>query len=125
MLELNLSAPDEFWRSSPERIVAAYNGVGPDLLPRWIRRIITALLARYEPEAMVHDYEYEQPRKTFWRFTVANARFAWNAVRAAVRDNELLIVMVRQAVLGVLLAALCQLGGWRGFKSARRSVSYE
>jgi len=114
VVEAKLSAPEDFDRTAPETLRVIYNGIGPDCWSDRFRRLTTRLLAMFEPEALIHDWEYTFQPKTYQAFTAANARFAINAVRYALRYKR----SAKYMLCGALLALLCQLFGWRGFKSA-------
>ncbi len=116
---LGLSAPAGFAVCPVATLRAVYNGIGPDRWSAQLRRVCTELLEWFEPEALIHDWEYAFQPKTYWKFTVANLRFAWNACIAADRSCADLSLKLRRAGRGLLLAALCQLFGWPGFRDAR------
>ena len=96
-----------------EELQACYNGVGPDRWSSRFRRFTTWILTFLEASALIHDWEYEYQEKTYWAFTLANLRLAWNAS------------LDRHPVAGIVGAVLCQCFGWRGFKNAKREGEKE
>lgn len=111
-LDLRVYAPTSFARAKIWQLQAAYNGVGPDRWPHWLRRVVTWLLQRYEIAALPHDWEYCYSPKTYWSFTVANYRFALNATLEALEVGDLAMIP-----RGIVFALVCQLFGWRGYKT--------
>ncbi|MEA4863392.1 MAG: hypothetical protein VB042_08805 [Victivallaceae bacterium] len=120
--ELEFSTPEGFGLTPAPTLRAVYNGIGPDRWSRRFRKITTAILAWFEPSALIHDWEYTYGTKTYWRFTVANARFAFNAAWEALQvyaDAEhRWRKTLKRAAQGLALALLCQAGGYKGYKSA-------
>ncbi|MEA4861702.1 MAG: hypothetical protein AB7F40_05265 [Victivallaceae bacterium] len=116
-VELGLKTPPEFSGCPSEVLQRLYNGLGPDRFPAWLRKLITKLLAMFEPPALVHDWEYVFMPKTYLAFTAANLRFAANCLLTAL-DAYGGCRMVREAACGLFLALLCQLFGWHGYKIA-------
>lgn len=111
-----LSAPAQFWETSPEVLEKVYNGIGPDRWSSRFRAAVTALLERYEEEALIHDWEYTFQPKTRLHFLIANLRFAVNAVIAAyARSGAFSKRFWIDGGLGIVLAGLCQLFGWSGY----------
>lgn len=112
----NLYAPSLFWAVPPDVLRACYNGIGPDAWSPVLRSFVTRWLEAFEEDALIHDFEYAFVPRTYSAFTLANLRFAWNVtVNAFYCAN--LIAGIRHAALGTLLALLCQLFGWRGFRT--------
>lgn len=112
-----LSAPEAF-RS--ERLVilhACYNGIGPDRWSTRFRGFVTWVLGFFEADALIHDYEYSLPQKSYWLFTVANLRFAFNSVVLAAVRFGVSRKTAKVAALGLLLALLCQFFGYSGYKT--------
>ena len=112
----DLSAPDQFWAESEEWLTEFYNGIGPEAWSGKFRRLTTWLLEFFEADALIHDYEYSLPGKSYWKFTLANVRFAWNACVLAFGAYSFRRGC-RVAVLGVFLAFLCQIFGYGGYKA--------
>lgn len=116
-LKRNLYAPHLFWAVPLDVLCACYNGVGPDAWSQVLRAFVTRVLDMYEEDALIHDFEFAFAPRTYGAFTLANLRFAWNAtVNAFYCVN--LITGFQHVIFGMLLALLCQLFGWRGFKHA-------
>ena len=115
---LNLSAPACFWCCTTEELAARYNGIGPDAWSSKFRRKATELLQWFEPEALIHDWEYTYQPKSYWHFTLANLRFAANGFVAAWQEKSGLAVW-RQTGRAILLALLCQIFGYKGFREAK------
>ena len=115
-----LSAPVGFATTPVKVLQKVYNGIGPDRWSSRFRAKVTELLTWFEPEALVHDWEYTFQPKTYWHFTLANLRFAVNCFLAAWQEIEPRPYrgVWRQTWRGLLLALLCQLGGWSGYKNA-------
>ena len=113
-----LSVPEGFEDETDEALAAAYNGIGPDAWCAFFRELTTWLLGFFEAVALIHDCEYSAPNKSYRAFTAANLRFAYNAVRSAVLRTP-----GRQAAkvagCGLLLALLCQLFGYKGYKCVK------
>ena len=117
------SAPNYFWRLGVGKLRRCYNGIGPDRWSKRFRALVTRLLALFETEALIHDVEYTYQPKTYRHFTVANLRFAYNGIVAAWYDHGMFCrAFYRQAGAGILLAVLCQLFGWSGYKSTLPAV---
>lgn len=115
-----LSAPAQFWETSPEVLEKVYNGIGPDRWSSRFRAAVTALLERYEEEALIHDWEYTFQPKTRLHFLIANLRFAVNAVIAAyARSGAFSRRFWIDGGLGIVLAELCQLFGWTGYRQTK------
>ena len=109
-----LSMPDGFSTESEDMLCMLYNGIGPEAWSAHFRRLTTWLLSFFEADALIHDYEYSLPGKSYWKFTLANLRFAWNACKLAFgkyRFRE----ACRVSLLGVFLALLCQCFGYDGY----------
>lgn len=125
VLDGNLSAPARFFSTPGRILMEIYNGIGPDCWNPRFREKVTELLKWFEPEALVHDWEYTFQPKTYAHFTIANLRFAVNAFIAAYEQAAAAITtrrarwryIMKQTGRGLLLALLCQLGGWHGYKN--------
>lgn len=118
--EADLSLPPAFQRETPEVLgLRFYNGVGPEKFHKCVRRFITWALERMEPLAFIHDIEYGTTEPTFWAFTVAQMRWAYNAVKLFFFSPSPRYQSHRKRFLIVawLCALSCQLGGWWGFKA--------
>ena len=106
-IALNFSFPANFKRYSSKRLVSIYNGIGAEWMPEFLRKITSFIFDRLEAAALLHDFEYTRQKKSYWHFTVANLRFAYNAAKS------------RQLLAGVAGALLCQLFGWRAYKTGK------
>ena len=113
-----LSMPTLFRFASAEQLQACYNGIGPEAWAPGLRSIVTVLLDRFEPEALIHDWEYMYQPKTYGYFTLANLRFAWNAFMCACGSADSRKNLLLQTGAGIVLALLCQLFGWKGYKDS-------
>ena len=107
------SAPPGFWTADDEELQAVYNGIGPDRWSSRFRQWVTRALEKFEYAALPHDWEYTYSPKKYWAFTVANARFVTNCWIEGWATKRRRII-----VAGILLAILCQLFGWSGYRSA-------
>ena len=111
-----LSMPYFFRFASDEQLQACYNGIGPEAWAPGLRSIVTALLDRFEPEALIHDWEFTYQPRTYTAFTLANIRFAWNAFLCACSATHHRKNLLLQTAAGIALAVLCQIWGWNGYK---------
>lgn len=116
---LNLSAPACFWCCTTQELAACYNGIGPDAWSSRFRKLVTSLLEKFTAPAMVHDWEYTFSPKNYWFFTVANMRFAVNSFIDAFYEKSGTRYIIKQTLLGIALAMLCQLFGYKGYKEVR------
>jgi len=113
-----LSAPEAFFTTAIEELRSCYNGVGPDRWSSRFRGFVTKTLNWFEPEALIHDWEYTYQPKTYLAFTIANLRLLYNGVKFALRTQGWAKVAFQQAKRAAVLALLCQLFGWGGYKQA-------
>ena len=104
------SLPPGFKKISSIRLDRIYNGIGAEWMPKFLRNIITYICDRLEAPALVHDYEYSIGKKSFWQFTVANLRFAYNSAKC------------RRPLLGISGAILCELFGWGAYKNGKEKT---
>lgn len=58
-MEFSLIADPCFWHESTDTLIRICNGVGPEQMNTLIRKALTAIYHRYQPAAMLHDYDYE------------------------------------------------------------------
>jgi len=114
----NLSIPAALNLSDAELLRRVYNGIGPDAWSAILREVCTKMLERFEPEALIHDWEYTFQPKDYLHFTAANMRFVWNAMICAVRSGKDTRGILMQTGIGCTLALLCQLFGWKEYQTA-------
>ena len=112
-----LSTPDSFRSEELPVLQTCYNGIGPDRWSSRFRGFVTWVLGFFEADALVHDYEYSLAVKSYWLFTVANLRFALNSVILAAVRFGVTRKTLKVASLGLLLALLCQVFGYSGYKT--------
>ena len=113
-----LSTPQGFSDSSAETLRKCYNGVGPDAWSSRFREFVTWLLEPFEPDALIHDWEFTFAPRTYKAFTAANWRFLCNGVRFAIYKHRFkLRAVIVQSIKAVALALLCQIFGWRGYRN--------
>lgn len=112
--EIHVCAPDSFWLASDNDLMRAYNGIGADHWPAWMRSAVTMLLRPFQAAAFVHDWEYSQTEKTYRSFTAANLRLAANVAREALYDCRPALIPA-----GIASALLCQLFGFRAYLRGR------
>ena len=128
--DIGIWASAAFWRASGETLRRCYNGIGPDAWSSRFRGLVTTLLEPFEIAALPHDFDFGTAARTYFAFTVANIRFAVNAVLEAFHRHPLRLPldkadrreMRRLAAMiffGLLLAVLCQCFGWQGFKNTK------
>lgn len=112
--EIRACAPDSFWAASDSELARAYNGIGPERWPSWIRAVITAMLRPFQAAAFVHDWEYSLPEKSYRAFTAANCRLAANTAREALYDCRISFIPA-----GIAAALLCQVFGYAAYRQGR------
>ena len=115
----DLLRPAGFDKESLATLQLVYNGIGPERWPPRYRKFVTRVLARYEPEALIHDWEFVFQPKTYLAFTVANLRWACNSVIKAWHAHRGRKYFWADACGGVICALSCQLGGWQAYKSGK------
>ena len=108
---LKFSFPPNFKRYNSKRLLRCYNGVGAEWMPDWLLKIVTFLCDRLEAPALLHDFEFVHGKKSYWRFTVANVRLAYNAAKS------------RRMLLGIAAAIICQLFGWYAYKNGKELLT--
>lgn len=109
--EFHADAPDSFWAATDAELMQAFNGIGAEHWPKWLRTFLTALLRPFQAASLVHDWEYSQKVKRYSAFTAANWHLCINIAREALYDCRPGVIPV-----GVLAALLCQIFGWRAYK---------
>ncbi len=119
VIQFDLTAPAGFFSASIEDLQKCYNGIGPDAWNPKFRKLVTELLTYFEPEALIHDWEYAHMPRTYWHFTLANIRMATNAFYFAHAQKKGWKHTLRQTKRGLTLTTLCQLGGWKGYKNTK------
>lgn len=106
---LKFSFPSNFKKYNSKRLIKCYNGIGAEWMPKAMRDFVTDVFFSLQAPALIHDFEYTHGKKSYWNFTVANVRFAYNAARC------------HRLLLGVSVATLCQLFGWYAYKNGKES----
>ena len=114
-----LSVPRGFRNSGIKKICHCYNGIGPAAWHDCSRKLATKIFEDLEPIALIHDWEYTFAPKTMWSFFVANVRFVYNGIKYSIFCYGASAKTVRLCRKSVFLAVLCQMFGWRGYKSAK------
>ena len=117
--DCNLSCPAQFFYTPGWKLRSVYNGIGPDAWSCRFRKFVTNLLEKFNAPAMVHDWEYTFQPKNYWFFTVANMSFAVNSFIDAFYEKRGALYAIKQTMWGVVLALLCQLFGYKGYKTAK------
>ena len=115
--EFHATAPDSFWSASDAELALAYNGIGAEHWPKWLRTALTALLRPFQAAALIHDWEYSQDTKSFRAFTASNWHLAVNVAREALYDCRPGVIPA-----GALAALLCQIFGWRAYCNGKLHV---
>ena len=113
-VEIRASAPPEFWTVPMDELERAYNGVGPDDWPEWVRNFVSFLLRPFAAAALVHDWEYSRDVKSKGLFRDANLRLAMNCGKLAFYERRPVLVFY-----GVAAGLLCQIFGWKSYLEGR------
>ena len=113
-VEINAKAPESFWEADFETLGRAWNGIGPEHWPCWMRGAVSVLLRPFNAAALIHDWEFSQPEKTFGSFTAANARLIENIVRESLFNCHVGIIP-----WGIAAGILCELFGWKAYKEGK------
>ena len=108
---LKFSFPANFKRYNSSRLVRCYNGIGAEWMPQKLRDFMTDMFFSLQAAALIHDFEYTHKKKSYWRFTVANVRFAYNACRS------------RRPFSGIAGALICQIIGWKPYLNGKEKTS--
>lgn len=113
---LKLHGYQKLYKYDDEELQKICNGIGPELLPKWMRSCITSAHPTLEPAAMIHDVEYHESEKDHFEFCQANRRFKENGYILAKANygwyNPIRYIVMNQARR---LGNYCQLGGWLGY----------
>ena len=113
-VQIKASAPPEFWTAKVDELERAYNGIGPEDWPEWVRKFISILLRPFAAAALIHDYEYSREYKSYGMFTDANLRLAVNVAKFAVFDHRPILIFY-----GAAAGLLCQFFGYQAYKNGK------
>lgn len=106
---MKLSLPEGFAECSLLRLFGCYNGVGAQWMPHRMRRLLTEWFSFLAAASLIHDYEFTCLPKSYWNFTKANLRLAYNAAKSG------------KLLTGSAAAVICQLFGWSAYKPGKVS----
>lgn len=110
-IALKFSFPPNFKRYSSARLLRCYNGVGAEWMPKLIVKFLTWFCDRLAAPSLLHDFEFVHGKKSYWRFTVANLRLAYNCAKN------------RRFFVGVAAAIICQVFGWSAYKYGKELLT--
>lgn len=116
--EAGLSLPTAFRHETPDALGRFYNGVGAGWFPVRLRKVVTGILERLEPLAFVHDVEFATAPPNYFAFSLAQVRWAYNALLLAIHYQH---HRFRFLLTAWLAACCCQLGGYRGFREGKQN----
>ena len=114
--DAQLNVPDGFEQTSIANLQKCYNGIGPQAWSIYFRSYVTKILDSFEPEALIHDWEYTYSPKRYCFFTIANIRFFINGIKYSIYQHGLNCRSLKQIKLALILALLCQLFGWSAYR---------
>lgn len=128
--DIGIWASAGFWQAPRETLQRCYNGIGPDAWCSSFRSVVTTLLEPFEIAALPHDFDFGTAPRSYFAFTVANIRFAVNAILEAFHRHPLCLPLDKTGreelrhlaatiFFGLMLAVLCQLFGWQGYKNTK------
>ena len=106
---LKFSFPPNFKKYNSKRLVRCFNGIGAEWMPKTLRNFMTELFFSLQSAALLHDFEYTHGRKSYWNFTVANVRFAYNAAKS------------HRLLCGIAGLIICQLFGYSAYKNGKET----
>lgn len=106
------SFPEGFEGKSMRWLRRQYNGIGADWMMPCVRNFVTKSFQRMEPAALVHDVEFLSSDKSYWKFTKANMRLAYNGLKSGCLFT------------GIALAIICQIFGWSAWKEGKETMSW-
>ena len=112
--KIRASAPPEFWTRPMEELCRAWNGIGPEDWPEWVRKFVSYLLRPFAAAALIHDWEFSRECKSYGMFTDANIRLAVNVAKFAVYDRRLILIPY-----GAVAGILCQFFGYKAYKNGK------
>jgi len=107
---IGIKSTANFWTASPERLADAFNEIGPEQWCPRFKKLTKWLLEPFFAAALQHDWETSRPYKSWSMFTTMNLRFIYNVLQEAIEQKTLKLVF-----MGILLAMLCQLFGYRTY----------
>ncbi len=107
----NFSFPKGFEQKSIPWLRCQYNGIGAEWMPSCVRKFVTRCFSWMEPAALIHDIEFMTAPKTYWNFTKANFRLAYNGLKSGCVFS------------GLSAAVICQLFGWSAWKEGKEAMS--
>lgn len=106
------SFPSGFKQKSLPWLRRHYNGIGAEWMPSCVRKIVTKCFSWMEPAAFLHDIEFLSENKSYWNFTKANLRLAYNGFKSGC------------IFFGISSALLCQLFGWSAWKEGKEVMAW-
>ena len=106
------SVPARFENVEISYLAGIYNGIGAEWMPQVIRKLIACFLPFLEPESLIHDYEFSGTNKSYFAFTKANLRLAYNSFKGG------------HLFIGCAAAFICQLFGWSAWKDGKETMAY-
>lgn len=114
-LALELEGTEIFGAFKNTEMAGAFNGIGPERMPEWMREAIGFLHPTLMVAAFIHDLEYTKGGG-YAEFSASNARFLANGQKAAKAKygwyNPLRYLVMARARR---FAFYCQQFGWEGW----------
>jgi hypothetical protein len=108
----NYSVPEGFDEASVSYLEVIYNGIGAEWMNPKVRNMLAKFLKCLEPDALIHDFEFSGSNKSYFAFTKANLRLAYNAFKGG------------HALAGTAAAILCQVFGWSAWMDGKETMAY-
>ena len=116
-IALELEGREILDKYSDTELQTICNGIGPDLFPDWMRKIVSDIHPSLQVVAFIHDVEWYESDGEYDSFFWSNRRFVDNGIRVAFAtykwyDPRRYIVCWRAN----RLARCCHFGGWLAYQ---------
>ena len=99
-----------------EELQRICNGIGSELFPNEVRKLVSAMHPTLQPVAFIHDVEWYESDADHFTFSESNARFKTNGYICAKAKypwyHPLRYIVMAQAYR---LGNTCQLAGWLAY----------